>query len=174
MKNVPFLSLKNEISAVVHCDSSLQTTTQHRTDLVQIAWWLAIHAIGSYAQQDSSCVEQASWLLRMPFWLEANYIFLRSSHFISLCSSSGLPVSFCYHHLSTSTAANHGSTQTSVRWEWNRNKQNNGHFIQYPTRWDQTPTQIPLCSSRRCKCSHRKYEPGHTVKNCPWNREQQA
>jgi len=37
MKNVPFLSPKNEISAVVHCSESLQTNTQHQTELVQIA-----------------------------------------------------------------------------------------------------------------------------------------
>jgi len=143
-KNAPFLSSNNKILAVVHRALSLQTHTQHQTGLVQIAWRLAIRATGSSAHQDSPCVEWASWLLRMPFWLEANYIFLRFSHFISLSSSSGLPSSFCYHHLFTSTAANHRSTNISARWEWNRIKQNDGHFIQYAARWDPTKTQTPL------------------------------
>jgi len=164
--NVPLLSPNNEISVFVHHDWSLQANTQHRTDLVQIAWLLAIRATDRCAQQDSSCVDRASWLLRMPFWLEANYIFLRSSHFISLSSASGHPFSFRYHHLFTSTAANHGCTDTSARWEWNRIKQNDGHFIQFANHWDPTTTQTPLSSLRCCKCSHRKYDPGRTVNNC--------
>jgi len=51
-KNVLFLSHNNEISAVVHHDLSLQTDTQHWTDLVQITGWLALCATGSYVQQD--------------------------------------------------------------------------------------------------------------------------
>ena len=47
--------------------------------------------ICSYTLQASFCVECASWLLYIPFWLEANYIFLRTSHFFSLSSSSLLP-----------------------------------------------------------------------------------
>jgi len=171
-KNVAILSPKTEISAVVHLEFSLQTKTQHRTGLVQIAWRLAIRATSSYAQQDSSCVEQASLLLRMPFWLEANYIFLRSSHFISLSSSSLLPAKFRYHHLFISTAANHGSTHTSARWDWNRIKQNDGQIIQYATLWDPATMQTPLSSPRHCECSHRKYDPGHIVKNCPSNQTQ--
>jgi len=42
----------------------------------------------SYKQQDSSWVERASWLLHISFWLEAAYVFLRTSHFFSLSSSS--------------------------------------------------------------------------------------
>ena len=121
---------------------------------MQIAGWLATCATGSYVQQDSSGVERASWLLRMPFWLEANYIFLRSSHFVSLSSSSGLPTLFRDHHLFTSTAANHGSTNTSASWAWNRIEQNDRRFCQYPTRWNPTTMQTPICSLRRCKCSH--------------------
>jgi len=165
-KNVLFLSHNNQISAVVHHDLSLQTDTQHWTDLVQITGWLVLCATGSYVQQDWSCVEWASWLLCMPFWLEANCIFHRSSHFFSLSSSSGLPTSFRYHHLFTSTAANHGSTNTSPRWQWNRIEQNDGHFMQYATRWQPTTMQTPLRSPRRCKCSHRRCDPGLTVRSC--------
>jgi len=162
-KNVTFVSHKHEILAIGHRDSSLWTHTQHQTHLVQIAGWLATDATGSYAQQDSSCVEPASWLLLMPFWLRANYMFLRTSLFCSLSSSSGLPPSFSYHHLFNSTAANHGSTNTSARWDWKRIEQNDGRFIQYGTRWDPTTMQTLLSSPQRCKCSHRKYDPGQTV-----------
>jgi len=115
-KNVPFIYHKDEISAVIHRDLARWTNTLHRPDLVQLAGWLPNCAMSSYVEQDSSCVERASWLLPMPFWLEANYIFLRTSHVFSLSSSSGLPTLFHYHHLFTSTAANHDSTSTAARW----------------------------------------------------------
>jgi len=165
--NVPFWSHKHDILAVVHHDVSLSTHTKQWTDWVQIAGRLATRPSGSDAQQDSSCVERASWLLCMPFWLEANYIFLRTSHFFSLSSSSGLPTLFHYHHLFTSKAAYHGSRNTSARWEWSRIEQNDWRFIQYPTCWDPTTTQKPLSSLRHCKCGHQKSDPGRTVENCP-------
>jgi len=147
----------------------VNTQTQHRTALVQIAGWLATRAMGSYVQQDSSSVEQASWLLHIPFGHEVNYIFLRTSHFFSLSSSSGLPMLFHYHHLTTSTAASDSSTNTAARWEWVRIEQNNSRFIQYATRWDPTTMHTPLSSPQRCKCSHWRYDPGCKVKNCPQN-----
>jgi len=173
LRDVLYISPKDEIPAVVHRDISLEWNWQHRADVVQIAEWLATRAMGSYVQQDSSCVERARWLLPMPFWLEADYIFLRTSHFFLLSSSSGLPTLFHYHHLCTSTAANHGSTRTAARWEWNRIEQNDGRFIIYTTCWDATTPQTPLSSPRRCKCSHRKCDPGRTVDNCLYNRKQQ-
>jgi len=172
-KNGPLLSHKHKNSTVIHRDSSLWTSTQSRTDLVQIAGRLATRATGRYAHHVSSCVERASWLLCMPFWLNANYISLRNSLFFALSSSAGLPTSFRYHHLFTSTARNHSSTNTSASWVWNRMKQNDGHFIHYATHWDPTTMQTPLSSPWRCKCSHRKHDPGCTVKNCTWNRKQQ-
>jgi len=132
---------------------------QTQTDLDKIAGQLETRSTGSCTQQDASCVEGASWLFRIPFWLEVNFIFLRTSHFFSLSSSSGLPTSFHYHHLFTSTAAIHGSTNSSARCEWNRIEQNEGLFIQYTTHWDATTTQTPLSSPRHYKCSHRKYNP---------------
>jgi len=167
LKNVLFISHNHEISAVVHCDLSVLTNTKHRTDLVHSAGWLETPATGTYMQQDSSCVERASWLLRIPFWLAANYIFLRTSHLLSLSCSSGLPTSFHYHHLLTSIAANHGSTNTSAKWEWKRIEQNDGHFIQYATHWYPTIMQTPLSSPWCCKCGHQKYDPGLTVQHCP-------
>jgi len=165
-ENVLFISHKHEISTVDHRDLSLSTNTQHRANLVQIARRLATRATGSYAQKHSSCVERASWLLRMPFRLEGNYIFFRTSHFWSLSSSSGLPTSFRYHHLFTSTAANHGSTIISASWAWNRIEQKEGRFFQYTNHWDPTTTQTPLSSPRLCKCSHWKHDTGRRVVNC--------
>jgi len=113
MKNVLFISHKHEISTGVHCDLSLLTNTQHQTDLVQIAGRLATRTSGSYAQQDSSCVEWASRLLPMPFSLkltiyssrlQCHYVilFLRTSHFVSLSSSLHFhsSKSWLYKHLS--------------------------------------------------------------------------
>lgn len=51
---------------------------------------LKSHATSSCMQQDLSLVERALWLLCIPCWLEANYIFLRTSHFLPLTSSSSL------------------------------------------------------------------------------------
>jgi len=59
-KTGTFLSHKDDISALIHCDSTLWTNNQHRTYLVQIAGWMATRAMGSYVQQDSPSVEQAS------------------------------------------------------------------------------------------------------------------
>jgi len=42
-------------------------------------------------QQDSSWVDQASWLSVIPFWLEAYYIFFNSINFFWLSSSSHFP-----------------------------------------------------------------------------------
>jgi len=142
------------------------TNTQLWTDLVNIAGRLATRAKVSFAQQDSSCVERVSCLLYMPFWLEANYIFLRTSHFFAVSSSSGLPTSFRYHHLFTSTAPNHASTNTAAGWEWNKIRQNDGRFFRYAICWDPTSMLTLHSSPRRCKCSHWKYDPGRTVTNC--------
>jgi len=165
-RDSPYVSDKQEISADVNRDWSSSTNTQHRTNLVQIGGRLATQATGSYAPQDSSCVERASWLLRMPFWLEPNYIFPRTSHFCSWSTFSGHPTSLRYHHLFTSTAANHASTNTSARWEWRRIEQNDWRFIRYATHWDPNSTQMPLSSLQWCKCGHPRYDSGRTVKNC--------
>jgi len=58
---------------------------------VQTAGQLEPHPTCGSTQQDSCSVECVSWLLRIPIWLEANYIILRTSHFFSLSSSSSLP-----------------------------------------------------------------------------------
>jgi len=54
-------------------------------------WTVETPPTCSHTQQDSSCVECASWLLLIPFWLEADYIILNSSHFLLLSSSSPIP-----------------------------------------------------------------------------------
>jgi len=99
LKNMTFKSHKHVISADINIHLSRKTNTQHMTDLVQITVRLEICASCSYMHQDSSWEEQASWLLLIPCWLEATYIFLKTSHLFLLSSSSGLPSSFCYHLL---------------------------------------------------------------------------
>jgi len=79
---------KQEILAVVHLCSSRWTNYQPWIHLLQIAGPLETPATCSYTLYDSSWVERTSWLSLIPFWTEANYIFLRTSHFFSLSSSS--------------------------------------------------------------------------------------
>jgi len=79
------------ILAVVHLYLPLWTYKQHWTDLLQIAGQWDTHATCSHTQQDSSWVEPASWLLLIPFWLEADCIFPRTSHFFLFSLSSPIP-----------------------------------------------------------------------------------
>jgi len=75
----------------VNFNSSLWANIQHQTDSLQIAGLLETPATCSYTQADSSWVELPSWQLVSLFWLEANYIFLRTSHFCWISSSSPFP-----------------------------------------------------------------------------------
>jgi len=90
LKKFFFLSMTHEISAFVHFNVSQATNKHHQTDSQHIAGLLESSATWSYTQQDISWVEHASWLSFIPLWLEAYYIFLRTSHF-SLSSSSHFP-----------------------------------------------------------------------------------
>ena len=55
-----------------------------------VGWWKT-PATSSHAPQDSSWVEHANWLEPIPSWLEANNIFLRTSHFFSLSTFCPIP-----------------------------------------------------------------------------------
>jgi len=90
-KNVLCICNMNVISAVVHFNLSLWTNIQHRTDSLQIAGLLESPVTSSYTQADSSWVESPSWQSFSAFWIEANYIFLRTSHFFWLSSSAPFP-----------------------------------------------------------------------------------
>jgi len=79
------------ILAVIHRNLSLFTNTQHRTCILHIAGWLESSATCGHTQKDSSWVYGTCWLLLIPFWHEANYIVLRTSHFLLLWSSSPIP-----------------------------------------------------------------------------------
>jgi len=166
-KNVLWISHNQDILAVVHRDWSLQTITQHCTYLVQIAGWLETCATTSYMQWDSAYVECATWLLRMPFWLETNHICLRTSNHVSLSPWSGRPTSFRNQLLFTSTGTNHGSTYSAARWALNRIEQNDRHFCQFATCWDPTTTHTPPTTPQHCQCSPPKSDPGRSVKHCP-------
>jgi len=90
-KNVLLSYNMNEISAVVHFNLSLYKIIQHQTNSLQIAGLLGSPATCSYTQADSSWVERPSlWSLSL-FWIEANYIFLRTSHVFWLSLSSPFP-----------------------------------------------------------------------------------
>jgi len=56
--------------------------------LAATSWVVATSASCSYIPQDSSSVGCASWLLLIPFWLDVDYTFFRTSQFFSISSSS--------------------------------------------------------------------------------------
>jgi len=90
-KNILFICNIDEILALVNFDLSLFANLQHRTNSLQIAGLLETPATCSYTQADSSWVERPSWRSVSLFWLEANYIFLRTSHFFWLSSCTPFP-----------------------------------------------------------------------------------
>jgi len=61
-----------------------------------------------HTQRDSSVVYLTSWLRFIPFLYQANYIFLRTSHFFSLSSSSPIPHNQI-RHTQTPQPGNSGS-----------------------------------------------------------------
>jgi len=87
-KNYKCITECQEISAVQNFYLLLSTNTQHQTDVLYILGWGKTPADCNHTQYDSSRVQCPSLLLLVPFWLEANYMFLRTSHFLSLTSSS--------------------------------------------------------------------------------------
>jgi len=56
--------------------------------------------------------------------------------------------------LTFSTAASHGSTNTSSWCDSNQIEPNGGRFIHYAPGWDTATTQTPVSPARRCNCSH--------------------
>jgi len=90
--NVLFTTDNCEILAVVHLHLPLEANNQHQTHAPEIVGRWETPATFSHPQQDSSWVECTRRLLLIPFWLEANFIFLRTSHLFSLSSSSPIPL----------------------------------------------------------------------------------
>jgi len=64
---------------------------QHQIYQLHIAGPLVTPAPCSYILQFSSGLEWVSWLSLIQFWLEAKYIFLKTSRFLLLPSSSPSP-----------------------------------------------------------------------------------
>ena len=91
LKFVLSISIKLVISAVVHLNIYRYTSKQHPTNLLQIVGSSESPAACSYTQMAFSWVKRASWLSLILLRLESNYIFLITSHFFSLSSSSLLP-----------------------------------------------------------------------------------
>jgi len=102
LKNVLFISHKYKISVVIQIYVSMDTNTQHRTELMQMAGRLEAQAVWSNTLQDSSYVKRATRLICIPFWLGAYHICLGTSHCISLSTSSRLPTSLWSLHFRTS------------------------------------------------------------------------
>jgi len=90
-RNFLFISDNEVIEADINQYVSLWRHKPHWTDLLQIPKWRETHPTCSQMYQDSSWVECASWLLLIPFWLEANYIFFMTSHLFWWSSSSPSP-----------------------------------------------------------------------------------
>jgi len=79
----------------VSCCSHLYITVNTHTASARLSanhWMVWQCATCGIMQQDSSLVELASWLLLILFWLEAYYLFLKTSHFFSLLSSTTHPL----------------------------------------------------------------------------------
>jgi len=112
LKNVPCEIYIHLLAAVIDHYLTLRTNKQHPTGSLHITDRWESPATNSHTQQDSSWVECAGWLLLIPFWLEANYIFLRTSHFLSLSTSSPIPHQ---HIMSTETPL-----QGYSGWEWSQ------------------------------------------------------
>jgi len=91
MMNILCVSDNQEILAVVHLYLPHYKNEQYHTDILQIAGLWVTPATSSHMRQDIAWVECASWRLLIPFWLGADYIFLRPSHFISLLACSPIP-----------------------------------------------------------------------------------
>ena len=89
--NDRLISDKHAISAVIQHNLSLLTNTQHQTCLLHIAGRWETPATCGHIQQDSSWVYGTSWLLLILFGHKANYIVVRTSHFLSLSSSFLIP-----------------------------------------------------------------------------------
>jgi len=155
-KNVLLISIKREISAVVHHDISLQTNKHHRTDSLQIAEPL----------ESPAAIRSAAIRSQIQLKLKVQ-VDCHSFHFdlLLIISSSGLPTSFRDHLPHHSTTASHGSRNTSTRWDWSRIKHNDRSFKQCATQWVTAATQTPVSSPRRCIYSHRKFNPGRPFRN---------
>jgi len=110
--NNSFMSDNYAISAVVPCDVSLLTNTQHWTYLLYIVGRLETPATCSHTQQNSCWVYGTSWLLVILFWHEANYIVVRTSHIFLLSSSSPIP----HHHVMETEPPQPALSRS--KWSW--------------------------------------------------------
>jgi len=133
-----FISDNQEISAVVHCYLSLYRNTKPQTDLLQIEGRWETPATSRHMRQDFCWAERAFWLLVDLFWLRANNIFLRTTHFYLFI----IFLSYC-------TPAYHGYTKTSARWQRIQIEQIDRRFIQCVTCWHPATTQTPVSPLQR-------------------------
>jgi len=145
-KNFLFISIKHEISAVVHFNVSLQTNKQTSSaqltpncGTVGITWNLQRYA--------AECILSRTCKLTV-------------IHSHVACSFPYIPQDFPLFvivFLTFSTIESHGSTNTSARCNSIWIEPNDGRFIPCTSGWDAAATQTPVRLLQRCSCRHRKY-----------------
>ena len=121
--DVLFISDNHAIKAVVHLILSLSTSNHDRTELLHIMVRWDTPATSSHTQQDSSGVYGICCLLHIQFWHQADYIVLRTSHFISLSSSSPIP------HQQVIDAQPPPPGESRAEWSWLAGAASNASLI---------------------------------------------
>jgi len=154
LKNDCYISYKYEILGIVHLCWSDLINKQHRTELWELASLLRTSAICTYPQWGLSWVERATWLLLIPFWHVANYNVSRTSHFMSISSSSP----FREHHISAPWTFQCDASWTKSSWL-------TGASFNKPTARTQQHQRHQVVHCNVYQCSHQQYNPGRTLIN---------
>jgi len=89
--NVLYIADNLSILPGINLNLSLLSNNHHRTKLLHILGLWDTPATCSYMLHDSCSVWWTCWQLMISFWPQANYAILRTSHFLSLSSSSPIP-----------------------------------------------------------------------------------
>jgi len=152
LKNDVFISIKHAIWAVVHLYLSRYTDRQHCTDFLSIVRQLETPTTCHYIQRDLYWVDRASWLLLIPFWIEADNIFLTTSNCFSSLSSSSIP----QHQIMATQTPPKGASRSESS----------------STRG--ASTNAPPRETQQCrKCCHSKCDPRCGFEHCNTNRKKQ-
>ena len=159
-KNGSLISINQVISAGIHHNVSVlneQTT---------LDWLPANHGMGR-----NPCYLQlytVVFLISRICKLAATHSILTGS---KLYTPQDFPLPFIIIFLTILTTVRHDSRNTPASCERIRIELNVGCFIQCATRWDTAVTRTHFSQLQRYKCSHRNYDPQHTVNNRPYNQK---
>jgi len=140
-KNILSISIKHEISVVVHFNVSLQTNEKPTSDRLTANHW----TVGITCNlQIYTAVSNLSRMRK-----------LTVIHPIVTCNllhiHQDFPL-FVIIFLTSSTTASHGSKTSSARCDWIRIKLNKGRFIERAPGGDTAATQTPVSPWRRSNC----------------------